>query len=80
MANKKEQRWETLRLDSLQKPLTAKELAELMKEIQADEAAGKLENAHGTPEQMAEYRKILEEKAKATAKAPEKVGDRGMER
>lgn len=60
--------------------LTRKQLADLCKEIWEDEAAGKLEDAHGTAAQREAFRKILEEKAEAKAKATENAVDRSMER
>ena len=57
-------------------PLSAEEQTALFKEIRADEAAGKLEDAHGTAAQKEAWRKMLEEKAKAPAAGNAKV--RGM--
>jgi hypothetical protein len=56
--------------------LTAKEQADLFKEIRADEAAGKLEDAHGTAAQKEAYRRILEEKAQAQVVDKEKGSER----
>lgn len=82
MANKKEPGRETLRLDPLQTPyLTGQGLEELRKEIEADEVAGKpereREKAVGG---LAELRRIVAEKEKAKAKAPDKAEDRDLER
>ena len=56
--------------------LTAKEQADLFKEIRADEVAGKLEDAHGTAAQREAYRRILEEKAQAQLADREKGSER----
>jgi hypothetical protein len=58
---------------------TAEELAALLKEIQADEAAAKREEAHWYGmEALKRHRKILDEKAKALG--TEKANDKGIER
>lgn len=60
--------------------LTLNQLADLCKEIKANEAAGKLEDAHGTAEQRNALRKIPKQKAKAKAKEKVRTGDRNVER
>jgi hypothetical protein len=56
--------------------LTGEKLAALFKEIRADEAAGKLEDAHWYGKEA--LQKILDERRKASA--AEKGKDRGIER
>ena len=58
--------------------LTAEELAALFKEIRADTAAGKRENAHGTPAEKEAFQKILDGKTKAAGLT--KTQENGIER
>jgi hypothetical protein len=58
------------------KSYTAEELAALFKEMRADEAAAKREDAHWYGKEA--FQKILDEKTKAPA--VEKGKDRGIER
>jgi hypothetical protein len=62
----------------MMKELTAKQRADLFKEIREDEAAAKLEDEHGRRTNTEAYRKFLE--AKARAPEADKAEDRGVER